>query len=64
MLTTASWLLGQLPDRVEQRQRGDLVRALSQSQDLAVMVRCGRAPAIRIYDGARLLVEIPAKSTT
>jgi hypothetical protein len=60
MLTCASWILQRLPGQVPEEQRADLVRTLHQSQDLTVVVQCGRTPAVRVYDGQRLLVEIPA----
>jgi hypothetical protein len=50
-----------LPGLVLETQRAELIRTLHQSQDLSVVVRCGPAPAIRIYDGEKLLVTIPAK---
>lgn len=62
MVTTSSWLLAQLPDRVVQDRRGELIRALSDASDLTVEVRIGAAPVVRVRDGARLLVEIPAKA--
>jgi hypothetical protein len=61
MLTCASWILQRLPGLVLETQRAELIRTLHQSRDLSVVVRCGPAPAIRIYDGERLLVTIPAK---
>jgi hypothetical protein len=62
LLTAASWLLQRLPGQVVERQRGELIRTLQQSQDLSVVIQCGPAPAVRVYDGARLLVEIPGEA--
>jgi hypothetical protein len=61
LLTSAGWLLAQLPERVVQRRRGELVRTLAQARELVVEVAVGPAPAVRVRDGARLLVEIPAR---
>jgi hypothetical protein len=52
MLTTASWLLGRLPDLVVQRRRGDLVRTLAEARDLVVEVHT-RPAVILIRDGDR-----------
>jgi hypothetical protein len=60
LLTATSWLLQRLPGQVLENQRPELIRALSQSQDLVVAVRCGPPPMVRVYDGTRLLVQIPA----
>jgi hypothetical protein len=38
LLTAASWLLAQLPDRVREYQRADLVKTLSRAQDLVIEV--------------------------
>lgn len=59
LLTAASWVLQRLPGQVLERQRGELARTLSQAQNLSIVVQCGPAPAVKVYDGARLLVEIP-----
>jgi hypothetical protein len=59
LLTASSWLLARLPGQVVPEQRAELIQAI-QSQDLIVAIRCGPAPAVRVYDGAKLLVEIPA----
>ena len=61
LLTAASWCLQRLPGQVVEHQRADVIRALAESKELMVVVVCGPAPAIRIYDGERLLVTIPAK---
>jgi hypothetical protein len=59
LLTCASWVIGQLPHRVVQAQRAELVRALAEARDLVVEVHC--APAvILIRDGERALLKIPA----
>jgi hypothetical protein len=59
MLTAAAWLLQRLPGRVEQRQRGELVKSLAGASNLVIEVHC--APAvILIRDGERALVKIPA----
>jgi hypothetical protein len=62
MLTCASWILQQLPDRVRQAQRAELVRTLAQATSLTVEVAVGPKPAVRIKDGGRLLVEIPGST--
>jgi hypothetical protein len=60
VLTTASWLLAQLPDRVVQDRRGELVRTLAEARDLVIEVHC--APAlVLVRDGDRPLVRIPAR---
>jgi hypothetical protein len=59
-ITAASWLLQRLPGQVLQDQRAELIRTLSEASDLTVEVRCSGAPLVRVRDGARLLVEIPA----
>jgi hypothetical protein len=61
MLTCASWIIQRLPDRVVERQRSALIRALAEARDLVVEVAVGSKPTLRIRDGAKLLVEIPAK---
>ncbi len=60
LLTASSWLLAQLPDRVVQDRRGELVRTLAEARELVVEVAVGPAPVVRVRNGARLLVEIPA----
>jgi hypothetical protein len=60
LLTAAGWLLAQMPERVVQHQRAELVRTLAQATSLTVEVAVGPTPAVRIKDGTRLLVEIPA----
>jgi hypothetical protein len=60
MLTAATWILQRLPGQVLEHQRAELVKTLTASQHLTVEVECSPAPAVRVYDGARLLVEIPA----
>ena len=62
MLTAASWILQRLPGQVLEEQRGELIRTLSQSQALSVEVTCSGTPTVRVRDGSRLLVEIPAKA--
>jgi hypothetical protein len=60
VLTTASWLLAQLPDRVVQHRRGELVKTLAEARDRVVEVHC--APAlVLVRDGDRPLVRIPAR---
>ena len=61
LLTASSWLLAQLPDRVVQDRRGELVRTLAEAQDLVVEVAVGPVPKVRVRDGQRLLVEFPAR---
>jgi hypothetical protein len=61
LLTAASWVIQRLPNQVLEHQRGELVKTLAASQNLTVAVQCGPASAVRVYDGARLLVEIPAR---
>ena len=63
MLTCASWLLAQLPGRVVEHQRGELVKTLAAARDLVVEVAVAPKPMVRIRDRARLLVEIPAIGT-
>ena len=48
LLTASSWLLSQLPDRVVQDRRGELVRMLAEARDLTVEVRIGAAPVVRV----------------
>jgi hypothetical protein len=61
LLTAASWVLQRLPGRVVKKQRAEVIRALAQSQNLIVMIQCGQAPTVLIFDGERLLVKIPAR---
>ncbi len=59
LLTGAAWLLQRLPAMVVQRQRAELVRALS-TESLIVEVQC-RPPVVRVLgDDRRLLIEISA----
>jgi hypothetical protein len=60
MLTCASWILQRLPAQVLEHQRAELIRTLHQAKELTVEVAVTPTPAVRIRDGARLLVEIPA----
>jgi hypothetical protein len=62
LLTSASWVLQRLPGQVLEEQRADLIRTLGQSRNLVVEVECLPTPLVRVRDGARLLVEIPAKA--
>ena len=62
LLTAASWVLQRLPGLVVEHQRGEVICSLSQARDLVVEVAVGPVPKVRIRDGARLLVEIPAKA--
>jgi hypothetical protein len=50
--------LAQLQGRVVEKQRAELVRTLAQSRDVRVTIRCSPAPAVLVYDGGRLLVEL------
>jgi hypothetical protein len=43
---------------VVEKQRAELVRTLAQSRDVRVTIRCSPAPAVLVYDGGRLLVEL------
>jgi hypothetical protein len=61
LLTAASWVLQRLPGQVVEEQRAEVIRSLSEARDLVVEVAVGPTPRVRIKDGARLLVEIPAK---
>jgi hypothetical protein len=61
LLTASSWVLQRLPGQVIEEQRAELIRTLGQSRHLTVEVECLPTPLVRIKDGARLLVEIPAK---
>ena len=54
-------MLQRLPGLVVEHQRAEAIRMLSEARDLTVEVRIGAAPVVRVRDGARLLVEIPAK---
>ena len=60
-MTAASWVLQRLPGEVVEHQRGDLIQTLAKAGDLTVEIRIGSPALVRIKDGARLLVEIPAK---
>jgi hypothetical protein len=60
LLTTASWVLQRLPGMV-QPDRSEVVETLAQSKDLRVMVRCSPTLAVLVFDGQRLLVEIPVR---
>jgi hypothetical protein len=63
MLTYASWILAQLPDRVVQRRRGNPLKTLVDARDLVVEVHC--APAvILIRNGDRALMKIPGPPLT
>ena len=63
LLTAASWVLQRLPGLVAEHRRGELIRMLREARDLTVEIRIGAAPVVvRVRDGARLLVEIPAKA--
>jgi hypothetical protein len=62
MLTAASWVLQRLPGQVVEGQRGELIRTLSQARNLVVEVHCAPAALVRVRDGQRVLVEIPAES--
>lgn len=62
LTAAASWVvLQRLPGQVLEEQRSELIRTLNDASDLTVAVRIGAAPLVRVKDGARLLVEIPAK---
>jgi hypothetical protein len=41
-------------------QRGELIRTLGQARNLVIEVQCSPVAAVRVRDGQRLLVEIPA----
>jgi hypothetical protein len=43
-----------------EEQRPALIEALRQSRNLIVEVECSPAPLVRVPDGQRLLIEIPA----
>lgn len=61
LLTAANWVLQRLPGLVVEHQRADAVRLLGEARDLVVEIRIASpAPMVRIRDGQRLLVEIPA----
>jgi hypothetical protein len=60
LLTAASWLLGQLPDKVREDQRKALVQTLGQAENLVIEVHVKPA-IVLIRDGDRALVKIPAK---
>jgi hypothetical protein len=59
LLTGTSWLLARLPGMVVKRQRAELIRTSHQSRNL-IEVEVSPAAVVRVRDGARLLVEIPA----
>ena len=61
MLTAASWVLQRLPGQVVEGQRDELIRTLSQARNLVVEVHCAPAALVRVRDGQRVLVEIPAE---
>lgn len=61
LLTGTSWLLGRLPGMVVEDRRAELIQTLAQSQSLAVVIHCTPSPAVLVYDGERLLVQIPAR---
>ena len=62
LLTAAGWILQRLPGQVLENQRGELVRTLGQARNLVVEVQCSPVVAVRVRDGQRLLIEIPATS--
>jgi hypothetical protein len=62
LLTAAGWVLQRLPGQVLEEQRAELIRTLGQARNLVVEVRCSPGAAVRVRDGQRLLVEIPATS--
>ena len=62
LLTAASWILQRLPGLVIEEQRGEAIRSLSEARDLVVEVVVRPVPKVRVRDGARLLVEIPART--
>jgi hypothetical protein len=43
-----------------EEQRGELIQTLGQARNLIVEVECSPAPLVRVPDGQRLLIEIPA----
>jgi endonuclease YncB( thermonuclease family) len=62
LLTAASWVLQRLLGQVVDGQRGELIRTVSQARHLVVEVHCSPAALVRVRDGQRVLVEIPATS--
>jgi hypothetical protein len=62
LLTAAGWVLQRLPGQVLEEQRAELIRTLGQARNLVVEVQCSPGAAVRVRDGQRLLVEIPATS--
>jgi hypothetical protein len=60
LLTAAGWVIQRLPGQVLEDQRGELIRTLGQARNLVVEVQCSPVAAVRVRDGQRLLVEIPA----
>lgn len=64
LMTAASWVLQRLPGQVVEDQRRELIRTLADARDLVVEVAIGPAPTVRVRDGGRLLVEIPANGAT
>ena len=62
LLTAASWVLQRLPGLVAEHRRAELIRMLREARDLVIEVVVGPVPKVRVRDGARLLVEIPARA--
>jgi hypothetical protein len=61
LLTSAAWVLAQLPERVVERQRGDLVRTLAATTPIIIEIE--QPSMVRIKAGTRLLLELPVEST-
>jgi len=60
MLVGTSWLLAALPGAVIPRQRQALIDTLQGARNLVVEIECSPAVLVRVRDGRRVLVEIPA----
>jgi hypothetical protein len=60
LYTAAGWVVQRLPGQVLEEQRAELIRTLGQARNLVVEVQCSPVAAVRVRDGQRLLVEIPA----
>ena len=61
LLTAAGWILQRLPGQVIEEHRSELIRTLGQARNLIVEVTCTPTAMVRVKDGKRLLVEIPAE---
>jgi hypothetical protein len=58
LLTAASGLLAELPDRVVQDRRAALVKTLGQARELVIEVHCKKPAVILIRDGDQGLMKL------